>query len=333
MAATVLLVEDVTELRTALRLTLRLRGGFEVVAEAGSGEEAIEAARAHQPDIVVLDLGLPDLAGRLVLAGLRAVAPDAQVVVYTGSVTQACSDVAEKVEAFVLKDQGVAYLVDLLADLVARPRHAASIDLTGDRRQVVAARAFIAQQCRRWRCIGSTDDASIVVSELVTNALVHAASGCQLRARRAGELLRIEVSDRGRGTPDPKSADDQAESGRGLLIVSALCVAWGVETYPDGKIVWAELPCRTDVSGGPEPAEENRLAQAPDRQEVTDGRPATPGAGAATRSPRGGSLPAGAGRAKSPPASSGSARRRRWSRPRRGSTSGRGSRRPIRTVP
>jgi hypothetical protein len=50
--------------------------------------------------------------------------------------------------------------------------------------------------------------------------------------------------------PDPKVADDRAEHGRGLLLVSALCVAWGVEALPGGgKVVWAEL-LRTDADHG-----------------------------------------------------------------------------------
>ncbi len=82
----VVLVEDVPELRSVIRQALRLRGGFEVVAEAGDGGSAVEMALRHQPDVIVLDLGLPDLAGRDVLTGLRAVAPAAQVVVYTGTI-------------------------------------------------------------------------------------------------------------------------------------------------------------------------------------------------------------------------------------------------------
>ena len=81
MAVTVLLVEDMAELRSVLRQTLQLRGGFEVVAEVGDGGAAITAAARTQPDISVLDLGLPDIAGHEVLTRLRAVAPAAQVVV------------------------------------------------------------------------------------------------------------------------------------------------------------------------------------------------------------------------------------------------------------
>jgi len=70
----VLLVEDVDELRFVLRHTLPRAGALEVVGEAADGATAIEAAARQQPDVVVLDLGLPDIAGHEVIPRLRAVA-------------------------------------------------------------------------------------------------------------------------------------------------------------------------------------------------------------------------------------------------------------------
>lgn len=59
MAVGVMLVDDVVEVRRLVRTALRLRGGFEVVAEANDGAEAVRLAEALHPDIVVLDLGYP----------------------------------------------------------------------------------------------------------------------------------------------------------------------------------------------------------------------------------------------------------------------------------
>jgi CheY-like chemotaxis protein len=238
---TVLLVEDVTELRSVLRQSLGFRGGFDVVAEVGDGASAIVAAARHQPDVVVLDLGLPDIAGHEVLTQLRAVAPAAQVVVYTGSVTPEGLPPA-RVEAFVSKDNDVGYLVDLLATL-SHPRYeTAAVDLGPRPADVPAARRFLAEHCRRWACEELLDDAQIVVTELVTNAFLHAGTRCELRAGLTDRALRLQVTDYGSGMPDPQAADDRAEGGRGLLLVSTLCVAWGVEALPGGaKVVWAEL--------------------------------------------------------------------------------------------
>ena len=242
MAVTVLLVDDVAELRAVIRQALRLRGGFEVLGEAGDGAGAIRAARELRPDVVVLDLGLPDLAGKELVGSLRDAAPGAQVVVYTGTVTSDPTDVSDQVEGFVQKDQDVGYLVELLADLGRRDHRAAGIQLGPDTRDVGRARQFLAEQCRRWDCGDITEDALLVATELVTNALVHAGSRCHLSARLASGVLRLEVRDEGPGVPDPRETSGTDESGRGLLLVSVLCSAWGVDaTGGRGKVVWAEL--------------------------------------------------------------------------------------------
>lgn len=253
MAVTVLLVEDVAELRSVLRQSLQFRGDFEIVAEVGDGATAIVAAARHQPDLVVLDLGLPDIAGHEVLTRLRRVAPAAQVVVYTGSMSAEGLPLAAQVEALVSKDHDVGYLVDLLAGLSRSRYDTAVVDLGPQPADVSAARRFLAEHCRRWGCANLISDAQVVVTELVTNAFVHAGTRCELRAGLTDRALRLQVTDYGPGMPDPQAADDRAEGGRGLLLVSALCVAWGVEALPDGgKVVWAEL-LRTDAEDG-EPA-------------------------------------------------------------------------------
>lgn len=247
-----LLVEDVAELRSVLRQSLQLRGGFDVVAEAGDGVAAITAAARHQPDIVVLDLGLPDLAGHEVLTRLRAVAPAAQVVVYTAAIA-IDRRLADQVERFVTKEHDIGDLVGVLAELDRRHYDTAAVDLGPRPADVPAARRFLAEQCRQWGCADLLGDAHIVVTELVTNAFLHAGTRCELRAGLSDRALRLQVTDYGPGMPDPRAADDRAEHGRGLLLVSALCIAWGVEALPDGgKIVWAEI-LRTDAEEG-EPA-------------------------------------------------------------------------------
>jgi len=241
-AVTVLLVEDVIELRSVLRQSLQLRGGFEVVGEVGDGATAITAAARLQPDVIVLDLGLPDLAGHELLPRLRAVAPVARVVVYTGSITPERFPMTAEVEAYVTKEHDISYVVELLSRLPGRPWQTASVELGPQPADVPAARRFLAEQLRSWDCPGLVDDAHIVVTELVTNAFVHAGTRCALRAWLTDRALRLQVTDYGPGMPDPRAADERAEHGRGLLLVSALSVGWGVEVLPDaGKVVWAEL--------------------------------------------------------------------------------------------
>ena len=241
MAIGVLLVDDVVDVRRLVRTALRFRGGFEVVGEASGGAEAIELAAALQPDVVVLDLGLPDLAGREVLSRMRLKSPGSKVVVFSGTDADR-SWAARHVEGYVLKDAALDYLVDLL-EAVGKPRHAeASIELPHDATSVSVARRFIREKLEQWGLEPLLDDTLLVTSELATNAITHAGSGCRIRLSLSDSTLRIDVVDTGAGTPEPQPESQTEEHGRGLHLVDALTTAWGLEMVPgEGKLVWAEL--------------------------------------------------------------------------------------------
>src|SRR5213079_114767 len=77
--ARILVVDDEPEIRRALRANL-VGHGFEVTAVAGGGEALTEVTRAR-PDLVLLDLGLPDLPGLEVCARLRAEGVEAPIII------------------------------------------------------------------------------------------------------------------------------------------------------------------------------------------------------------------------------------------------------------
>ncbi|MEV0526400.1 ATP-binding protein [Streptomyces sp. NPDC050439] len=114
-----------------------------------------------------------------------------------------------------------------------------------ERQSVPAARAFARAALTGWGIRERADDITLCVSELATNALLHGVPpgrGFRLRLHRDGDVLRVEVHDSGGGWPRPKSgADDDAESGRGLLLVAALADKWGVMERDPGKTVWCEF--------------------------------------------------------------------------------------------
>lgn len=114
----------------------------------------------------------------------------------------------------------------------------------GNLHAVAEVRGLLREQLRRWGVAGLVDTAELLVSELVTNALVHTDRGAVLTATLSGERsprLRVEVYDFAAHRPKARVAGDHAANGRGLMIVQLLADAWGVRSQPVGKTVWFEL--------------------------------------------------------------------------------------------
>jgi anti-sigma regulatory factor (Ser/Thr protein kinase) len=104
------------------------------------------------------------------------------------------------------------------------------------------ARATVAEHTTTWG-FGEElcEDATLIVTELVANAIRHAGTTIGVRLRRIPEGLRLEVSDGSPRPVRPASPSLLDEGGRGLALVDALATHYGVEGHPTGKTVWVEL--------------------------------------------------------------------------------------------
>lgn len=104
-------------------------------------------------------------------------------------------------------------------------------------------REFTRQTLRDWGWdrYENAEDAVLVVSELVTNAALHA-GGCHELVLTAGDTLRIDVVDGATLPPRARAAGRPGVAGgHGLQIVQRLCDRWGTYPHGAGKVVWAEI--------------------------------------------------------------------------------------------
>jgi CheY-like chemotaxis protein/anti-sigma regulatory factor (Ser/Thr protein kinase) len=240
----VLVVDDVDDVRLLIRYALTRHGGFEVVGEAGAGREAIRMASVSQPDVVLLDLGLPDITGDHVLTTLRDVSPESRVVVYTGQHVTDHAFFDRHAAGVVTKGGDIKHLVRLLEEVGGPDERERAASFGHDVASVPRAREFVERVLAAWGAERFLEDALLVVSELATNAVVHAESAFTVRLKLSAAALRIEVSDAAaESSPEPRIAEQTAEGGRGLFLVSAVSSAWGVETRAErhDKVTWAEL--------------------------------------------------------------------------------------------
>lgn len=124
---------------------------------------------------------------------------------------------------------------------------------------VRSARRQVGGRLREWGLQHLVEDAELIVSELLTNAVCHGSPRDPIwhtvRRIRAstGDVIRLEVGDHGQGwgdVPAPREAGDDVHcDGRGLCLVAALSSGWGAWRLAHGHLVWAELPMGVSRDG------------------------------------------------------------------------------------
>jgi anti-sigma regulatory factor (Ser/Thr protein kinase) len=106
--------------------------------------------------------------------------------------------------------------------------------------EVFAARHFVAWVLEGWGM--EIEDLPLLVSELATNAVLHARSDFEVTVIRSPRVVRVEVFDQNTRLPSFAVAPTDAYSGRGLMLLRGLSTNWGVESHSDtGKTIWFEV--------------------------------------------------------------------------------------------
>lgn len=142
------------------------------------------------------------------------------------------------------------------ADVTPIPLLASSVRLNAIPQAVAATRLFVRHTLTLWDLEEHVETVALIMSELATNAVLASITdaqagteettdevviGAQIRAIEAS--LFVEVYDRTSAAPVRRNPDQDAEGGRGLLLVDVLAKQWNVyRPSVGGKIVWAELP-------------------------------------------------------------------------------------------
>ena len=258
-AQRVLVVDDDPDYRLLVRLALAPGSGFEVVAEAGDGDAAVVAAQREQPDVVLLDCTMPGADAFDALPGLRQAAPDARIVLVSGhdpAELRLASRSAGAVGYLTKETQArrLAAELDALVGLVGAVERLleASQRFDQDAQSARAARRFVSQALTGWDDEGGdlSDTVTLLVSELVTNAVVHAGSEVEVMVQLTATAARVEVTDASADAVAPRDAATDEDSGRGLALVGALARRWGIRPAPGGgKTVWFEVE-RAPGGGG-----------------------------------------------------------------------------------
>ena len=138
-----------------------------------------------------------------------------------------------------------------MADSTIPPVPVAELTLPGEARSASLARRFLASTLTGWGDSAYAEDGALLLTELVTNAALHAKTEIMVEIELKPACLRLAVTDGSPRRPVLRHYRDQSTTGRGLALVTALASRWGITSHPDGsKTVWVELGGSGHHGGG-----------------------------------------------------------------------------------
>jgi anti-sigma regulatory factor (Ser/Thr protein kinase) len=118
---------------------------------------------------------------------------------------------------------------------------AASTTFPAEASSVPTARRFVRTTLLELGLEAAWDAAAMLVSELATNAVLHARTDFTITVERHGDVVRVSVLDRSSVVPRQRTYGTDSTTGRGMRLVASLALAWGVEQHDGGKTVWFEV--------------------------------------------------------------------------------------------
>ena len=239
---TVLVADDDPDYRLLVRLALE---GRAEVLEAADADVLVEVAGRRHPDLLLLDVSLPGgfralrrltRPPKVVLVASRPPDELAAMAAATGAVGYLGKDLAPSDLPAAISD--VMSVVERLESLLAK----AFSHLPAELRSAGEARALVRRTLDGWCDEDLLDDIALCVSELVTNAVVHAESAPRVLVHVRPTVIHVEISDDSDVMPVVKHADPHDTSGRGMAILGGLSDRWGSRRRSGGgKTVWFDI--------------------------------------------------------------------------------------------
>jgi DNA-binding NarL/FixJ family response regulator len=244
-----LVVDDDPDSRLLVAHALKVTEMFQVIGEAAGADDAVVLASSLHPDVVLLDPVIVGEDGMWALPRIRHAAPETRVVLHS-------SFPASELRFAAVSGGAVGYLEkrrsrltladDLLAvcgllDVVEAGINEAKARLGANLQTPRLARRFVKEALQGRGVRSEVELVELLVSELVTNSIIHAHSDVEVTVSVSSELVRVAVFDSSPEPPTRSAAGPDGASGRGLLMLDALSSAWGIEFAPGGKSVWFEV--------------------------------------------------------------------------------------------
>lgn len=246
MTLRLVVVDDDADYRLLVGLALEGEADLSLVGEASRADEL--AAIEGPVDLVLLDASLP---GAVALgATLRAEQPATRLVLTSSLPAGHVADAVARVGAVgsLAKDIPLGRLPDsvrqlgALVDAAEQALQTEHTTLPGIPNSARASRKVLLAAIDGWGAPDTRDKAALLISELVTNVVRHAATDVDVRIAVGASTVRVEVGDRNPEVPVIRSPEPTDVGGRGMRIVDELSMRWGVEARRTGKSVWFELP-------------------------------------------------------------------------------------------
>ena len=240
-----LIIDDDPDQRDVVRTVLE-RGNLGPIAEAEDGASGLRVAAEFDPELVVLDIAMPGSSGLDILPDLVRTVPDARVVVLSNHPRRLHGDEARRLGAtgYVEKRVSVRHLLAQILVAAAITETALEVvraELPADAASVRSARALVLD------ALGDDGDdvlfaLELLVSEVVSNAVLHAAAAPRIEAQLGPDTVRVAVYDDDPTLPVHRQPDEERPGGRGLHLLDRLASRWGAEPVEGGgKVVWFEL--------------------------------------------------------------------------------------------